>query len=326
MLNLLGLDSQYETPILVFNSLSWERDDLIEINLGQQSNGVFRNHDGQILPSQIVSNSWGSRESNLSEWKALVQLAHIPSLGFDIIYYSNEEIESITPQDMVQINESADEIVVENQFIRAAIDKTTGLLTQLYSKDLDYFVLESPSNKLLLFTEKNHCDAWNIDPRYMDNPIEYSLKPDSIQIIEQGPLRATVEIRRKILTSTYIQRISLDSGSQILITDLDIDLQDPMILCKLFFDTHIVSELVTAEIPYAYIDRSVKPQTLLDKARWEQACQRFISITDGNLGFTITNNGKYGYNTLPLLKEGLFFNPQSCDQIVRRDIIPKPCL
>ncbi len=174
---------------------------------------------------------------------------------------------------------------------------------------MDYFVLESPSNKLLLFTEKNHCDAWNIDPRYMDNPIEYSLKPDSIQIIEQGPLRATVEIRRKILTSTYIQRISLDSGSQILITDLDIDLQDPMILCKLFFDTHIVSELVTAEIPYAYIDRSVKPQTLLDKARWEQAAQQFISITDGNLGFTITNNGKYGYNTLPSPQGGTILQP-----------------
>ena len=42
----------------------------------------------------------------------------------------------------------------------------------------------------------------------------YEVQASSIEVIEQGPLRACLEVRRKILHSDYVQRISLTHNSR----------------------------------------------------------------------------------------------------------------
>ncbi len=51
-------------------------------------------------------------------------------------------------------------------------------------------------------------DAWDIDT-YYDDRMWLAEPAESIRVIETGPLRATLEIKRRILNSTCTQRISL---------------------------------------------------------------------------------------------------------------------
>ena len=55
-------------------------------------------------------------------------------------------------------------------------------------------------------------DAWDVDIFYDDKM--WTADPAHIvQVVENGPLRATLEIRRRILHSDYVQRISLSHNS-----------------------------------------------------------------------------------------------------------------
>ena len=75
-------------------------------------------------------------------------------------------------------------------------------------------------------------------------------------------------------------------------------MKDANWMVKLDFDLDLNCENVSSEIPYAYIDRTISPKTKLGSARWEHAGQKWVSIYDEkkNIGFSITNNGKYAYN------------------------------
>lgn len=284
------------SPIVVFNPLSWNRTNIVQIEMGTRSQGIFLDSKGNLIPSQFVKKIWDQLHPDATQYLALIQPQFVSSMGLELFYYSSkEEKSSLNPTDL-KLNETSGEYSLENQFVTIKINKQTGLITQFYSNEFQIQLFNSPSNKLLIFDEQKKQDAWNINPNYYENPIDYDLKPESISVIESGPLRIAIQITRKIMNSSFIQRIAMVTHSPLVITELEMDLKDPRILCKIFFDTKIQTENITAEIPGAYINRTISPQTLLDKARWEQACQKWISISDNKIGFTITNNGKYGYN------------------------------
>lgn len=302
----------YGNPILFFNPISWERTGILEVLLPDNDNYEFFDSKNQPLFSQLMGYEGGSIDPDWYRKRYLIALNQIPSMGLGIIYCRKAVKTKNTKatDNTLTIQEQNQIITLENKYLKVEIDRSTGLIYQIFAKENGKMTpfLQEPSGKLLIFEEKDHTDAWNIDPKYPNYPLKYDLTPQSVNIIETGPVRITVEILRKIKDSTFIQRIGLGINSDIVFNSYDIDLQNPNLLCKLLFNVNIQSELVTAEIPYAYIDRSIKPITILDKSRWEQACQKWISISNGVKAFTIINNGKYGYNAIPS-DNGTFLQP-----------------
>ena len=61
----------------------------------------------------------------------------------------------------------------------------------------------------------------------------------SVRVLEVGPLRATLEIRRRILHSEYVQRISLAHNSPRLDFDTTIDWRERHILLKVAFPADV---------------------------------------------------------------------------------------
>jgi alpha-mannosidase len=302
-----SVNNQFGIPIPILNPLSWIRSDIIKINIGSNSKGILRTRNGEPIPTQIVKEKFGRIENDPDSYVALGYLPHIAAMGWEYCYYdekhsqSNQEAFQLCDKHNIhpiEISQSADQIILDNKLIRVVIDRTTGWIDEIYSYAMKQSVITPGCNKILVFEERNHTDAWNIDPEYNKYPVNYDETPQAINIIEDGPLRAVVETHRYIRKSLFIQRTILELGQMGVGLAMEIDLKDERLLYKLAIPTIIKTNIVSGEISYAFIDRTIEGTTKIDRARWEHASQKWTSITDGKIGLTVINNGKYGYNAI----------------------------
>jgi alpha-mannosidase len=115
-------------------------------------------------------------------------------------------------------------------------------------------------------------------------------------VIEAGPLQATLEVRRRVLNSPFVQRISLAYNSPRLDFDTTITWQERHILLKVAFPVDILSPLATYEIQWGNVQRATHRNTSWDWARFETCAQKWVDLSEGNYGVSLLNDCKYGHD------------------------------
>jgi len=118
----------------------------------------------------------------------------------------------------------------------------------------------------------------------------------SVQVVESGPLRATLEVRRRILHSEYVQRISLSCDSPRLDFDTSIDWRERHMLLKVAFPVDILSPVATYEIQWGNVERPTHRNTSWDWARFETCAQKWVDLSEGDYGISLLNDCKYGHD------------------------------
>jgi len=76
----------------------------------------------------------------------------------------------------------------------------------------------------------------------------------------------------------------------------DIDWHEDHILLKASFPLAATSDKATYEIPYGSIERPTTRRNSWDKAQFEVPALRWADLGDGQHGFSLINNTKYGYD------------------------------
>jgi alpha-mannosidase len=114
--------------------------------------------------------------------------------------------------------------------------------------------------------------------------------------VETGPLRGTLEIKRRILNSSFTQRISLAYNSPRIDFETTIDWVERHILLKVAFTVDVLSPFATYEIQFGNVERSTHRNTSWDWARFENAAQKWVDLSEGDYGVSLLNDCKYGHN------------------------------
>jgi len=187
--------------------------------------------------------------------------------------------------------------VLENSIIRADFS-LQGDLIRLYDKSVRREVLPvgASANIFQAFEDRpNAWDAWDIDIHY-DDRMWLAREADSIEVVEGGPLRASLFIHRRILNSTISQKISLGAEERRLDFETTIDWHERHILLKVAFPVDILSPVATYEIQWGNVQRPTHRNTSWDWARFETAAQRWVDLSEGGYGVSLLNNGKYGHD------------------------------
>ncbi len=109
-------------------------------------------------------------------------------------------------------------------------------------------------------------------------------------------MRATIEIKRRILNSEYTQRISLPHNCSRLDFDTHIDWRERKILLKVAFPVEILAPTATYEIQWGNVQRPTHRNTSWDWARFETAAQKWVDLSEGNYGVSLLNDCKYGHD------------------------------
>ena len=118
----------------------------------------------------------------------------------------------------------------------------------------------------------------------------------SVTVVEAGPLRATLEIKRRILHSDYVQRISLSHNSPQIDVSTDIDWQERAIMLKVAFPVDVLTPTATYEIQWGNTERPTHRNTSWDWARFETCAQKWVDLSEGGYGVSVLNDCKYGHD------------------------------
>jgi alpha-mannosidase len=320
-------------PIAVFNALNWERSALVCLSLPDTATSYqVYDLEGRQLPTQCAADG-----------SLLFHATGVPSVGYRVFWLcpqtaetldfssSFEEIDqkfaknpilhkSIAKKSALVQNDSLDlkTWVLENELIQVIVDGETGNISSLFDKIESREVLNSAGgNQLQAFRDSGqYWDAWNIDPNYEQYPLPHpTLK--SIAWRERGNLRWSLRVVRQIGQSEFCQDYILEIGSPILKIQTTVDWQERHVLVKAAFYFNLDADFATYEIPCGAIDRTTKPQTDADRAKWEVPALHWADLTTNGYGVSLLNDSKYGYDAQPnclrlsLLRGSTWPNPHA---------------
>ncbi|MFN8498267.1 MAG: glycoside hydrolase family 38 C-terminal domain-containing protein [Anaerolineae bacterium] len=207
---------------------------------------------------------------------------------------------------------------LENGGLRVELD-ANGDITRVYDKAARREVLAPGQlgNVFQAFEDRPLAnDAWDIDIFYTDK-LWLADGATSIEVVENGPLRATLEIRRQILHSAYTLRVSLTAGSGRLDFDTYIDWRERQTLLKVAFPVDILAPHATYDIQFGNIARPTHANTSWDWARFEVCAHKWADLSEGDYGVSLLNDCKYGYDIhdnvmrLTLLKSAVSPDPEA---------------
>ena len=151
---------------------------------------------------------------------------------------------------------SVSETVLENRFFRVELDEQ-GEISSLYDKRASREVLPagSKANLLQMFEDKPlDFDAWEIEIYYQDRMWEID-GLESVRVIEDGPVRAGVELRRRFGRSSVVQRMYIYDEVPRIDFETEIDWREKHRLLKVAFPVDVHSTSATYEIQFGNVQR-----------------------------------------------------------------------
>lgn len=298
-------------PVMVVNPLAWSRTDLATLDV-QMPNppkaGIsLLDSEGKALSFQVLSKDLSTHSYHL-----LLKAAGVPSLGYKVLHVVPGGHSA--PTDL-----KAKGLTLENALLRVQLDPRTGCITSLYNKNAKFESIASGGcgNQLQTFRDTpKEYDAWNIDAGF-DKQITTLDKVDSVELIEKGPLRATIRVARSWQNSKFVQDISLYAGMDRVDVTNNIDWHETHVLLKAAFPLAASSSQATYEIPYGSIERPTTRNNSWEAAKFEVPALRWADLGDQNHGFSLINQSKYGYDAkdnvlrLSLLRSPTWPDPEA---------------
>jgi alpha-mannosidase len=286
--------------IAVFNPLGWARDDVVRVPLSQLRGAApawLVDDVGNRLPAQVSGDAVVFVARDVPAFGARVfRPAVVPAAGAG------------------SVQADAGERMLDNGLLRLRVHAASGALDHLVDaatgRDLGGpwagWGPEAKSNagmlnRLQILWEQPHgMSAWNIgDITRVDNLITGAV----VNVVESGPVRAAIEVKRQFLKSSLTQRIVLWQGLKRVDFETEVDWHErgsahtdaPML--RATFAPYLGQTDATFEIAFAGLVRPADGREV-PALRWADVSER------GGDGLSLLNNCKYGHqahgNTLGL--------------------------
>lgn len=192
---------------------------------------------------------------------------------------------------------SASRSHLENGFLRVEVDQA-GDIVRLYDKinQRDILPPGTVANQFQAFEDRPlNWEAWDIEIYYDDK--QFTADPATrITLLENGRLRVTLEIRRRIRHSNYVQTISLAHNSPRLDFHTRIDWQERHTLLKVAFPVDLLTPTASYEVQWGHVQRPTHQNTSWDWARFESCAHKWVDVSEDDYGVSLLNDSKYGHD------------------------------
>jgi alpha-mannosidase len=287
-------------PIVVFNSLSWPRNEVIEVSAqlaGPAEYVEVVDSAGKQQKSQLLAMDSGTHRARL-----LLQ-ASVPAVGYKSYFVRAAS----KPTSVSSILKASDD-TLENEFMRLRIDPKNGCMVSLFDKRNQTEALAPAEtdtggpkdricgNLLQTFVDTpKQWDAWNIDADFEKQRWDLDAA-DEVKLVENGPLSAVIRVKNHFQNSTFVRDITLYAGVPRVDVKMHADWHEKHILLKVAFPLSAHNTKATFEIPFGSIERPTTRSTPAEKAEFEVPAQRWADISDDRHGFSLLNDCKYGYD------------------------------
>ena len=305
-----------EAALAIYNPTSFPRSEVVEVSGDWITDDtIVTTLDGTILPAQRIKDG------------RLVNCPVVPSYGVLALRFSAGEIPASENEIYVgdiggaSKDEGASAIcamVMENPLLRAEFDQA-GDIVRLFDKRAKREILTAGerANQWQVFEDRPlDWEAWDIDIFY-DEKMWLADPAECIEVVENGPLRGCLEIKRRVFNSDIVQRVYMYADSARIDFDTRINWQERRLLLKVAFPVDILSPRATYEIQWGNVERPTHSNTSWDWARFESCAHKWVDLSEGDYGVSLLNDCKYGYDIagrvmrMTVLKGAMFPDPDA---------------
>lgn len=278
---------QYEMIIDKGNDLKEKAIQAITSNIQVDEKSIVVYNPLSFNRSEIVN-------ANVDEQKITFYAENIPAKGYKVFALKD-------------IKEEKNELKVttthlENKFFDIKLDEHANIVS-LFDKIANRQMIKEGqrANVLQAFEDKPHnWDAWDINIYYQNKMWEVN-DVESVTVIEEGPVKATLEIKKRFLDSTITQLMTIYNDVPRIDFDTTIDWKEKQVLLKAAFPVDIHTEKATYDIQFGNVERPTHWNTSWDTAKFEVCGHKWADLSEDEYGVSILNDCKYGHD----IKDGV---------------------
>ncbi|MBE0652113.1 MAG: alpha-mannosidase [Bacteroidales bacterium] len=270
-------------PIVVYNPVARNRQDVVsaimEYNKLPENVQVY-DGNGKAIPTQIID-----REDNKLK---ILFLANVPSVGLAVYH-----VRETSKPEIGNTSLSANGNTIENSYYKVTIGQN-GDIESIYDKKAKKELLSAPSRLAFQHEEPTQWPSWNMDWNDRKNPpLGYMDSAASVKVVENGPVRVAILVKRRGMRSSISQLISLsagDAGKHVEVSNV-VDWQSRGMSLKATFPLTVSNPVATYNLGVGTIERGNN-----DPKKFEVPSKKWFDLTDksGNYGVTILEDCKYG--------------------------------
>lgn len=281
------IDTQVDAiPIVVWNhnghrfvgpveiELHWERD--------RDADMALVDNAGSEVPYQKVATS----SLTAPGWRrAITFIADVPALGYTV-YWLYTRSPQVTSKGIL----AATETMLENEYIRLEFEPQNGYITRMVYLEDGWEVLSGPGAVPLVIEDKS--DTWS-HGIFCFHDVIGRFGGATLEVVECGPVRATVRVISRYGASSLTQEFSLYAGLPYVDVKTIVNWQEQQKALKLEFPVNVQEPKVTYEIQFGTIERPANGE--------EEPGLHWFDVSEGNAGskiygLSILNDAKYSYD------------------------------
>jgi alpha-mannosidase len=271
-------------PLVVYNPISSSRRDPVEATIefpaaAPAAVHVIDSATGRAVPSQLLSTQGNQAK--------ILFLAEMLPVGFKVF-----DVQAGASSQPARSSLSVTPSSLENAHYSIKVD-SNGDLSSIVDKEAGRELLKAPIRLEMRDDPSPDKPAWRILWDTVNSaPREFMTAPE-IHIVEQGPVRVSLEITRRAAGSTIVQLVSLTEGGDRVDVENLIDWKSPNTLLKASFPFAASNPKATYDLGLGTIARGNNTAD-----HYEVPAQKWADLTDsgGTFGAAVLNDSKYGWD------------------------------
>ena len=188
--------------------------------------------------------------------------------------------------------------VLRNRYLSAVFNCDGEIISLRDAAGTEY--ADGYLNRLKLFYDKPlYFNAWDIDWKYHDRP-GVTLKAYKHELKKEKTRITRINFYRHGRT-TLRQEVSLGADDDFITVRTFADWHELFQMLRAEFLPAVTADEVSCDIQYGTIRRPTGDKTPLEQAQFEICAHKYVDVSDGDKGFSLLNDCKYGHR----VKEGL---------------------
>jgi alpha-mannosidase len=272
-------------PVVITNTVSWERDGLAYIPLKPAEKSVIVTDDTgtELITQKVVKDGITS----------VVIRPTVPASGHTVVHVSTgNPLAALTANSL-----SVTKTKLENDVIRVTFDSNTGEINGVYDKQTKKNVLLAGkrANKLSVYEDiPRNYDAWDIEVYYEETkPVNSQLTKSYVK--HSGPVFASIVQERTISNSKIVQEIRLSAGSKRVEFHTYVKWNEKQKMLRTLFPVDVLSDRAAYEIQFGHLYRPTHRNTTWDTAKFEVCGHKWADLSEPGYGVALLNDCKYGH-------------------------------
>jgi alpha-mannosidase len=281
-------DADIGTPLVLVNRLHFEVTTPVVVNREFAS---VKDENNTAFPVQLVrggQTNWNQYDGKYNKWNTLFTPT-VPAFGYKVFWFSKKKAHA----DEGKIIAHTDGVALENGAVRVMLDIETCSIKSIIDKKTGFELLKANAARAVVIDEKG-CDTWAFNVKEFRNEIGgFENTSVEAEVLENGPLRASVRLTGFHGDSKLEQVFSLSSGAAVEVR-ARIDWHERHKMVKIAFPTAFSNTKTTYEIPFGCLQRIQDGREVVG-LQWVDVEGK---LHDREHGLLLINDSKYSYDCL----------------------------